>query len=75
MIVMMKIKESDGVWDEENTSMSCVLIVGASDVGASAMRDSRGCHEDVYPALCSTSKFIELLGNAHHHILPGANHN
>ena len=58
MIVMMKSKESDGMWDEENASMLCVLVAGASDVRASAMRDSRGCHEDVYPALCSTSKFI-----------------
>lgn len=35
--------------------MSCVLFVAASDVGVSAMRDSRGCHEVVYPALMSAS--------------------
>lgn len=55
---MMKSKESDGMWDEENASMSCVVVAGASDVRASAMREPRGCHEVVYLALCSTSKFI-----------------
>ena len=55
---MMKSKESDGIWEEENASMSCVVVAGASDVRTSAMRDSRGCHEVVYPALCSISKFL-----------------
>ena len=58
--MMMKSKESDGVRDEKNANLSCILVVGESDVRVSAMRDSRGCYEVVYPALCSTSKFMLL---------------